>query len=166
MPVESYVVNFVNLLVVPFQNLGTVWGILPVYTSLILGEMYKSKVSFGHAVGNGFVMLWAGLNWARHLATAGKLSYLFDSRALPWAVTAACIGLGVFTIILGLRKKDKALCEVLGHTRFSCYFIITLYPMQAGLVRWNWPSLAAVLVMALPCWLLIYLAGRLVSRFV
>ena len=35
MPVESYVVNFVNLLVVPFQNLGTVWGILPVWAILL-----------------------------------------------------------------------------------------------------------------------------------
>lgn len=166
MPVKEYWDSFVNLLVVPFQNLGTVWGILPVYTSLILGEMYKSKVSFGHAVGNGFVMLWAGLNWARHLATASKLTYIFDSKSLPWAVTAACIGLGVFTIVLGLRKKDKALCEILGHTRFSCYFLILFYPMQAGLVHWSWPNLAAVLVFALPVWFAIYLLGRLISRFV
>jgi hypothetical protein len=32
------------------------------------------------------------------------------------------------------------------------------------MVPWNWPSLAAVLVFALPCWLLIYLLGRLASR--
>ena len=35
--------------------------------------------------------------------------------------------------------------------------------MQVGLVRWNWPSLAAVLVFALPAWLVIYLCGRLAS---
>jgi len=134
-PLEASLVKFMQLLVVPFENLGAVWPILPVYTTLILGELYKSKVSFAHAIGNGFVMLWAGLNWSRHLANASITSYLFTSKALAWAVAASAIGLGVFAIILGLRKKDKALCEVLGHTRFSCYFLITFYPMQAGLVR-------------------------------
>jgi hypothetical protein len=162
--VHDYLTRFVDLLAVPFDNIGAVWAILPIYTSLILGEMYKSKVSFGHAVANGFVMVWAGLNWARHLANASIASYLFSSKSLAWIVTAACIGLGVFTIVLGLRKKDKALCEILGHTRFSCYFIIMLYPMQAGLVKWSWPSLATVLIFALPCWFLIYLIGRLAAR--
>jgi hypothetical protein len=40
-----------------------------------------------------------------------------------------------------------------------------LYPMQVGLVRWNWPALAAVLIFALPAWLVIYLAGRLLKVF-
>ena len=166
MAVTDYWGRFIQLLVVPFDNLGALWPILPVYTTLILGELYKGKVSFGHAVGNGFVMLWAGLNWARHLAHASITSYLFSSKALAWIVAVTAIGLGVFSIVLGIRKKDKALCEVLGHTRFSCYFIITFYPMQAGLVRWSWPNLVAILVFALPCWFLIYLLGRLVSRWI
>jgi hypothetical protein len=165
-PLEGYLIKFLHLLVVPFDNLGHAWPILPVYTTLLLGELYKSKVSFGHAVGNGFVMLWAGLSWTRNLAHISKFSYLFDSRVLAWAVSAAAIGLGIFSIILGLRKKDKALCEVLGHTRFSCYFIITFYPMQSGLVRWSWPNLAAILIFALPCWFLIYLLGRSLSRWI
>ena len=166
MLMTDYWGRFIHLLVVPFDNLGTAWPILPVYTTLILGELYKSKVSFGHAVCNGFVMLWAGLNWARHLANASITSYLFSSKALAWIVAAGAIGLGVFSIVLGIRKKDKALCEVLGHTRFSCYFIITFYPMQAGLVRWSWPNMVAILVFALPCWFLVYLLGRLASRWI
>ena len=165
MSLHAYFGRFIHLLVVPFDNLGTAWPILPVYTTLILGELYKSKVSFSHAVGNGFVMLWAGLNWARHLAYAGKWSYFFSSKALAWVVAGSAVALGVFAVVLGLRKKDKALCEILGHTRFSCYFIIAFYPMQAGLAPWSWSNLAAVLVFALPCWFLIYLLGRSVARF-
>ncbi len=165
MPLEGYLVKFVHLLVTPFDHLGTAWPILPVYTTLILGEIYKGKVSFGHAVVNGFAMLWAGLNWSRHLANASITSYMFSSKAWAWIVAAVAIGLGAFAITLGVRKKDKALCEVLGHTRFSCYFIILFYPMQAGLIRWNWPCLAAILIFALPCWFLIYLTGRLASKW-
>ena len=171
MPLQYYLVKLVDLLVVPFRYFdGRVCvGLLPLYVSLLLGEMYKSKVSFGHAVGNGFVLLWAGVNWAMHLANLGFFAYWGDTKqrtALAWIVAAAAIGLGLFTIVLGFRKKDRTLCQVLGHTRFSGYFLITLYPMQVGLIRWNWPSLASVLIFALPAWLFIYLAGRLVKVFV
>jgi hypothetical protein len=165
-PLEAYLTKFVHLLIVPFDNLGRAWPILPVYTSLILGELYRNKVSFGHAVGNGFVMVWAGASWARHLARASALSYLFSSKALAWVVAVTTIGIGIFAILLGFRKKDKALCEILGHTRFSCYFIITFYPMQAGFVPWNWANMAAILIFAIPCWFLIYLLGRLLSRWI
>ena len=166
MPLMIYLDRLLRLLVVPFDHLGTAWPILPVYTTLILGELYKSKIGFSHAVGNGFVMLWTGLNWARHLSRVSKLSYLFDARVLAWVVAAAVIGLGVFTILLGFRRKDKALCELLGHTRFSCYFLITFYPMQAGLIRWEWSTLAAILIWAIPSWVLIYIMGRVAAKWV
>ena len=63
-------------------------------------------------------------------------------------------------------ELQSAMCEVLGHTRFSCYFIICFYPMQAALVPWNWPNMAAILIFAIPCWFLIYLMGRLASKWV
>lgn len=168
MPFEAYLVKFVHLLVVPFQNLGTAWPILPIYTTLILGELYKSRVGFSHAVGNGFVMLWTGLNWARGLARASIMSYIFTAKSLAWIVSATAIGLGVFTIVLGFRKKDKALCEILGHTRFTCYFLILLYPMQHSpqLMRWSLDNLVVVLIFAIPAWFLIYLAGRLLTSAV
>ncbi len=166
MPLMIYWERVLRLLVEPFSNLGTAWPILPVYTTLIIGELYKGKIGFGHAVGNGFVMLWTGLNWARHLSRVSTWAYLFDSRALAWVVAASVIALGVFTIVLGFRKKDKLLCEVLGHTRFSCYFLITFYPMQSGLVRWDWTTLVAILIFAAPAWLLIYLMGRVASKWV
>lgn len=164
MSMAEYLARFIHLLVVPFDHLGKTWPILPVYTTLILGELYKSRIGFAHAVGNGFVMVWAGVNWALHLS---QISFL-DFKALPWIVTACFIGFGIFSIVLGIRKKDKALCEVLGHTRFSCYFLITFYPMQAApqLVSWSWSNVATILIFALPSWVLIYLLGRLASRWV
>jgi hypothetical protein len=164
-PLEGYLVKLVELIIAPFRDFGAVWlGIVPLYVSLLLGELYKSKVSFGHAVGNGFIMLWAGVNWALHLSNLGFFAYLGDVKsrtAIAWLVAACAVGLGIFTIVLGLRKKDRTLCQILGHTRFSGYFLITLYPMQVGMVRWNWLSLSAVLIFALPAWLFIYLVGRL-----
>ncbi|HTS16258.1 MAG TPA: hypothetical protein VMP11_01670 [Verrucomicrobiae bacterium] len=165
MPLEGYLVKLVELIVAPFRDFGAVWlGIVPLYVSLLLGELYKSKISFGQTVGNGFVMLWTGVNWTMHLSNLGFFAYLGDVRsrtAIAWLVAMCAAGLGIFTIVLGLRKKDRTLCQILGHTRFSGYFLIALYPMQVGLVTWNWPSLSAILIFALPAWLFIYLVGRL-----
>lgn len=168
MPVEGYLVKWVQLVVAPFQHFSQVWlGIVPLYVSLLLGELYKSKVSFSHAVGNGFVMLWAGLNWAMHLGNLGFAAYvgtIKERTVAAWVVALCAIALGVFTIVLGIRKKDKGLCAVLGHTRFTSYFLILLYPMQTRLLRWEFDSLAAILIFAAPCWFIIYLIGRLLSR--
>jgi hypothetical protein len=168
-PLEGHLVRLVALLVAPFRDFGAVWlGIVPLYVSLLLGELYRSKVSFGHAVGNGFIMLWAGVNWGMHLSNLGFCSYLGsikDRTAIAWIVAACAVGLGIFTIVLGLRKKDRTLCQVLGHTRFSGYFLITLYPMQVGMVTWNWPSLESILIFALPAWFFLYLIGRLLRVF-
>ncbi|MCX7916229.1 MAG: hypothetical protein N3A53_08010 [Verrucomicrobiae bacterium] len=161
MPIEGYLVRFVHLLVVPFQNLDTVWGILPVYVAVILAEVYETRMDYGRAVINGAMMLLVGADWAWHLSKAGGLAYLFTEMKLPWLVTACCIGVGAFTMILGLRRKDKRLARLLGHMRFSGYFLITLYPMQARLVPWTQDSLVAILVFAIPCWLLIYATGYL-----
>ena len=62
-------------------------------------------------------------------------TYSIPNHWLPgFGPAALAIGIGVFSIILGFRKKDKALCQILGHTRFSCYFLIAFYPMQAALI--------------------------------
>jgi hypothetical protein len=168
-PLEGHLVKLVELLIAPFRHFGAVWlGLVPLYVSLLLGELYTKKVSFGHAVGNGFVMVWAGVNWTMHLSNLGFFAYLGDLRsrtAIAWMVAVCAIGLGIFAIVSGLRKKDRTLCEVLGHTRFSGYFLLTLYPMQVGMVTWNWASLEAVLIFALPAWVLIYLVGRLLRVF-
>ncbi len=168
---ELYWTTWLKLVTEPFRYFGSVWlGILPLYVTLALGELYKSKVSFGHAVSNGFVMLWAGLNWGARLSGIGWTGYVTEfskaQMSVAWLVTAATVALGVFTIVLGFRKKDRGLCEVLGHTRFSCYFLILFYPMQARLLRWDNTNVIAVLLFALPVWFVVYLLGRLIRAMI
>jgi len=171
MSIHEYWMQWLGLVVSPFQNLSVVWlGILPLYVTLLLGELYKSKVSFAHAVANGFVMLWAGLNWGVRLAGYGWPKYVFqvsrNEMTLAWLVTVVVVAVAVFTIIIGFRKSDQGLCAVLGHTRFSCYFLILFYPLQTHLLHWDSNRLVAILVFALPSWLVIYLIGRLIRAVI
>jgi len=162
---QTYWESWLTIMVKPFHHFGDVWlGILPLYVSLVLGELYKKNVSFAHAIGTGFVMLWAGLNWGVRLSNFGWMAYMTQMSKgqmnIAWLVTAATVGLGIFTIVLGVRKKDKKLCEVLGHTRFSCYFLILLYPLQSRMLPWNNDNVISIVIFALPVWFAIYLLGR------
>ena len=157
---EIFFRQFIELIIVPFQNLGTVWTILPVYTSLFIAELFVRKVSVAHAVGNGFVMIWAGLSWARHLSQSAHDPY----PILPWVVVVVCIALGIFTVLIGLRRRKTTVGQLLGHARFTCYFVIMVYPLQSGLLPWTWTAVFAILIFALPGWVLLYFLGRAAAK--
>jgi len=57
-------------------------------------------------------------------------------------------------VISGLRRKYPRYCAFLGHTRFSNYFMIAIFPMQARYLDWSWERVIAILLFALPVWLL------------
>jgi len=82
-----------------------------------------------------------------HLSNLGFFSYLGnvkDRTAIAWIVAACAFGLGIFTIVLGLRKKDRhAVPDPGAHT------VLGVIPDHVvsdtvGLVTWNWPSLESV----------------------
>jgi hypothetical protein len=166
-PLEAYAVKFIELVVAPFKRFEVVWlGMVPLYAAVVFGEFSRGKISFRHAIVSGLVMLWAGANWAMYLSGLSKFSYVFSSKALPWIVTACCIGLGTFTVVLGFRQKDRALCQILGRPLFVGYFLILFYPMQVELVKWNSRSATAALIFAVPVWILVYLIGRLLKAWI
>jgi len=63
-------------------------------------------------------------------------------------------------LISGLRRRYPKYGSFLGHTRFSNYFMITIYPMQAHHpsleMPWTWDRLVAIAVFALPIWLVLH----------
>ena len=71
-------------------------------------------------------------------------------------VTALVLVLGVMALISGLRRRYPKYCSFLGYTRFSNYFMITIYPMQTHHLPWTWDRLVAIALFALPVWLLLH----------
>jgi hypothetical protein len=57
----------------------------------------------------------------------------------------------------GLRRRYPKYCSFLGYTRFSNYFMITIFPIQAHYLAWTWERLAAIAVFAVPVWLMLHL---------
>ncbi|HXJ73893.1 MAG TPA: hypothetical protein VNM37_13620, partial [Candidatus Dormibacteraeota bacterium] len=85
---------------------------------------------------------------AREGVTVGEL------MAVHVVITALVVLVGVLALVSGLRRKYPPYGAFLGHTRFSNYFMIAIFPMQARYLDWTWERVVAVLLFACPIWLL------------
>jgi hypothetical protein len=72
------------------------------------------------------------------------------------AVTGLVLVLGAVALYSGLRRRYPRCASFLGHTRFSNYFMITIYPIQAHALEWTWNRLAAIAIFAVPVWLVLH----------
>ena len=160
----EYIALFAELIRKPFQHPELVWGIVPLYFSWAFAELTGEKPNFKTAIQTGFNLLWAGAQWTQALhpntwGSRGRLN-LDALFAVNVMVTALTIVLGALALYCGLRRRFPKYCSFLGHTRFSSYFTITLFPIQSNFLKWSWDRLFAILIFAIPTWLLLGLLRR------
>ena len=75
--------------------------------------------------------------------------------SLP-ALPGRGIGASSAAFVCGIRRKYPKYAKFLGHTRFSNYFMITIFPMQSGYLPWSWERFVAILAFAVPIWMLFH----------
>jgi hypothetical protein len=152
--------TFIELLATPFQQIASVWGIVPLYFALLLNEMTSAKANYRTAIQTGFSFLWAAAQWIYPYFRARDPQgpHVDWSAMLPvnLAVTGFVVIFGAVALFSGIRRRYPKYCSFLGHTRFATYFMITIYPMQAHYLPWTWDRLAVIVVFALPVWLLLH----------
>ena len=148
---------FAELIRTPFQHLGLVWGIVPLYFALLLSELTSAKKSFRTAIQTGFSFLWAGAQWLYLYRNAAATTPAAKGlQSINLVVTGLVLVLGAVALYSGLRRRYPKYASFLGHTRFSNYFMITIYPIQAHALQWTWNRLAAIAIFAVPVWLVLH----------
>ncbi|PYM12810.1 MAG: hypothetical protein DME18_10420 [Verrucomicrobia bacterium] len=159
---HNYWAVFAELIATPFRHVETIWGIVPLYFALLLNEMTSAKASYRTAIQTGFSFLWAGAQWLypyfRTRAAGAPRLELDAMLPINLAVTFLAIALGAAALVSGIRRTYPKYGSFLGHTRFSNYFMITIFPMQAHLagMNWTWERLIAITLFAAPIWLLLH----------
>ena len=157
---SQYWTTFVQLIVTPFQDISTIWGIVPLYFALLINELTSTKANFRTAIQTGFSFLWAGLQWLYPYFVAhkpGRPTIEFNAMLpINLFVTFAVIAFGFIALFSGIRRHYPKYCSFLGRSRFSNYFMITIFPIQTHHLTWTWERLGAIALFALPIWLLLH----------
>jgi hypothetical protein len=152
--------TLVELLATPFAHITLVWGIVPLYFGLLLNELTASKANFRTAIQTGFSFLWAGAQWLwPHVGSGAGGGAHWKLAGLPpvnLLVTLLVLIVGAVALVSGLRKRFPRYGRFLGHTRFANYFMIAIYPIQAHFLPWTWERLGAVVLFAVPVWLVLH----------
>jgi hypothetical protein len=159
----EYISLFAELIRKPFERTDMVWGIVPLYFSWAFAELTGEKPNFKTAIQTGFNLLWAGAQWTwpytQALGEGGRVN-LGALLAVNVMVTVLTIVLGALALYCGLRRRFPKYLSFLGHTRFSSYFTIALFPIQVDLLKWSWDRLIAILLFAIPTWAILGLMRR------
>jgi len=150
---------FALLIRTPFTEASLIWGIVPLYFALLLNEMTSGKANFRTAIQTGFSFLWAGAQWLYpYFIHHGRTTRLELGAMLPvnLFVTFLVIALGVVAFVSGIRRRYPKYFSFLGHTRFANYFMITIFPIQARVLQWEWNFVVAITLFAVPIWLVLH----------
>ena len=157
---HHYGQTFLELLRTPFTDVNMIWGIVPLYFALFLNELTSTKANFRTAIQTGFSFLWAAAQWfyfyAKSHSAATVSAVATSTRPINLFVTVLVFVLGLVALYSGLRRRYPKYGSFLGHTRFSNYFMITIYPIQAHYLAWTWERLTAIALFALPIWLVLH----------
>ena len=160
--------TFAELIRTPFHHEELVWGIIPLYLSWVANELTSAKVSYSTAIQTGLALGWSGAHWAWQAFHdhPGKVLHLDYSgaTAVNGAVTLGVLCLGSVALWSGLRRRYPKGMSFLGHTRFSAYFMIAIFPIQAGYLNWSWEYVKVIALFAVPIWLVLHFALMPVRR--
>jgi len=152
--------TFVELIRTPFVYVELVWGIVPLYFALLLNEMTSANATFRSAIQTGFSFLWAGAQWLYPYFKSpepGSPRLAWEALlAVNMVVTLLVLGVGAVALVSGLRRRFPKYSSFLGNTRFSNYFMIAIYPIQAHYLTWTWDRLLAIALFAVPIWLVLH----------
>jgi len=103
---------------------------------------------------------WIFPDLGRHAVGVAGTQRPEQAAFLPvnMGVTAVVLILGALALGSGLRRRYPRGMRFLGHSRFAGYFMIALFPVQSGYLNWTWQRVAAIVVFAIPVWLLVHLS--------
>ena len=158
--IGHYLAVFGELIVSPFNHTALIWGIVPLYFGLLLNELTGGKASYRTAVQTGFSFIWAAIQWIypyfKPHGSGGPRVEWNAMTPVNLFVTASVVIFGLLALISGLRRKYPKYCSFLGYTRFSNYFMIAIFPIQAQALEWTWDRLIAIAIFGVPIWIVLH----------
>ena len=157
---SHYWLSFIEIIRAPFGHASLIWGIVPLYFALVLGELTSAKANFRTAIQTGFSFVWSAAQWLfPYFSARGPHGPQLELNAMvpiKMFVTFVVLALGLVALVCGLRKRFPKYGRFLGYTRFANYFMITMFPLQVGCLVWTADYLIAIVLFSVPIWLILH----------
>ena len=138
--------DWLFLFIAPIRDFNTLWLLIPVWLSWITGEFFQEKndTSFGNAISNGVVPVWAAIDWTRYIFTSSRGMDSGVTLFIKLFICAAIFTYGMFIIIDG--TKTKAYIHYFGRIREVTYVILVFTPIIYGIVDMSWNYMFGIIV--------------------
>ncbi len=131
--------SWLYLFYVSFNNMNTIWIIIPIWLSWFFAEFFQEKkgTSFGNAISNGIIPLWVGVDWIRQLtgqitAHSSRITLMIFSK---YMISVLIIVYGFLIVFFGI--KGRWFIRYIGRIRAVTYILAVLTPVMYGLVKLN-----------------------------
>lgn len=129
--------EWLTLFAAPFQNFSLLWLIIPVYLSWAVTELFQEKqiTSFGNAITNGIVPIWAAIDWTRYITEHSK-GYTPFEYGVKIALCILIFIYGAAIIYHGIKAKNFV--HYFGRIREVTYVILVFTPIIYNIVPLSW----------------------------
>lgn len=120
-----------TLFVLPIKNTDMLWILVPLWLSWFFSEFFQEKLgtSFGNAISNAVVVLWAGVDCIRQtlrLISAGDV-FITSDIITRFILCGLLLGYGIVIIIYGYKVKEKV--KIFGRIRDVTYAFVIFVPV-------------------------------------
>lgn len=141
-------VYWLSIFAAPIKQPEMFWIIIPIWVNWFFTEFFQEKygTSFGNAVSNGVIAIFAGIDWTRYmyrLMVEGYIRFTFGVF-LKFFFAVSVFGYGIFVMIEGIRIKQ--IVFFIGRIRWVTYILVMFTPIVYGVIKPDLYTLLAILL--------------------
>lgn len=125
-------IGWISLFLAPIKDPNMLWILVPVYLNWFFSEFYQEKkgTSFGNAISNAFVAVWAGFDWSRTLFNTGP--NIVTHFYIKVALAVVMLIYGAYIMVQCIKARKNII--LLGRIRVVTYFILMFTPLFYGVI--------------------------------
>ncbi len=141
--------HWLSIFAAPMKAPEMFWIIIPIWVNWFFTEFFQEKhgTSFGNAVSNGVIAMWAGIDWARYmhrLLIDGIIIKFTFGVFFKFLISMLVFVYGIFVIIAGIKLKK--IVALIGKIRWVTYILVMFTPIVYGVIKPNIQTILAVIL--------------------
>ena len=141
--------HWLSIFAAPAKEPEMFWIIIPIWVNWFFTEFFQEKhgTSFGNAVSNGAIAIFASIDWTRYmyrLIEDGIITRFTFGLFLKFLVTVAVFAYGIYVIIASI--KAKRIVFFIGRIRWVTYLLVMFTPIVYNVIKMDFTTLFVIIL--------------------